>query len=56
MSLNTTTDPQTDSLSEVTPVISVHAADARPMDGWLRGHIKAIASLPPVSRSELPPP
>jgi len=43
MSLNTTIDPPTDSLSEVTPVISVHAADARPMDGWLRGHIKAIA-------------
>jgi hypothetical protein len=43
MSLNTTIDPQTDSLSEVTPVISVHAADACPTDGWLRGHIKAIA-------------
>jgi hypothetical protein len=43
MSLHTTIDPQTDSRSEVPPVISVHAADASPMDRWLRGHINAIA-------------
>src|SRR5260370_15660150 len=43
MSLNTTIDPPTDSLSEVTPVVAVPAAVARPTTGWLRAHIKAFA-------------